>query len=139
MDTSNNEVVGSSEPEHFSRVQVIDGFRGFVERGITNPDDLDLNDPEVIEANRILDIWDAEQRKLVEEAENRLAAELEYNLSRSTMLVDAGFSDPDYLDEVANDWLGGNDLPDAQAAGLTEVADKIQARIDEINNRLNQI
>jgi hypothetical protein len=137
MDTPNNEVLGSSNPEHFSRVQAVDNFRKFVERGITNPDDLDLNDPEVIEANRILDIWDAEQRKLADDA-GTLAARLEYNLSRSTILVDAGFSDPDYLDEVANDWLGGNDLADAQEAGLTEIAELIQARIDEINNRLNQ-
>jgi hypothetical protein len=128
---------GPLNPEHFSRVQAVDNFRKFVERGITNPDDLDLNDPEVIEANRILDIWDAEQRKLADDA-GTLAARLEYNLSRSTILVDAGFSDPDYLDEVANDWLGGNDLADAQEAGLTEIAEMIQARIDEINNRLNQ-
>jgi hypothetical protein len=137
MDTSNNEVPGPLNPELFSRVQAVDNFRKFVERGITNPDDLDLNDPEVIEANRILDIWDAEQRKLADDA-GTLAARLEYNLSRSTILVDAGFSDPDYLDEVANDWLGGNDLADAQEAGLTEIAELIQARIDEINNRLNQ-
>jgi hypothetical protein len=137
MDTSNNEVPGPLNPELFSRVQAVDNFRKFVERGITNPDDLDLNDPEVIEANRILDIWDAEQRKLADDA-GTLAARLEYNLSRSTILVDAGFSDPDYLDEVANDWLGGNDLADAQEAGLTEIAELIQTRIDEINNRLNQ-
>jgi hypothetical protein len=137
MDTSNNEVPGPLNPELFSRVQAVDNFRKFVERGITNPDDLDLNDPEVIEANRILDIWDAEQRKLADDA-GTLAARLEYNLSRSTILVDAGFSDPDYLDEVANDWLGGNDLADAQEAGLTEIAEMIQTRIDEINNRLNQ-
>jgi hypothetical protein len=137
MDTPNNEVPGPLNPELFSRVQAVDNFRKFVERGITNPDDLDLNDPEVIEANRILDIWDAEQRKLADDA-GTLAARLEYNLSRSTILVDAGFSDPDYLDEVANDWLGGNDLADAQEAGLTEIAEMIQTRIDEINNRLNQ-
>ena len=77
------------------------------------------------EAYRILDSWDADLQKLAYE-KGTLEAQIEYKLDRDTVLVDAGFSDPDYLDEVANDFLGGNDLPDAQGAGLTELAAKIQ-------------
>jgi hypothetical protein len=138
MDSHNhhvNENLGSPESAHYDRQRVIDTFRKFVERGATDPADLDLSDPEVIEANRIHDSWDTEQQKIAGEA-GTLEAKLESSLSRSTVMVDAGFSDPDYLDEVANDWLGGNDLPDAEQAGLTEVTAKIQAKIDEINSRL---
>ena len=36
--------------EKISREQVISAYKKFVERGITSPDKLDLDDPEVIEA-----------------------------------------------------------------------------------------
>jgi hypothetical protein len=135
MHTPNNESVGSSEQQNSSRDQVIASFRKVVERGIANPDDLDLTDPGVIEANRVLDTWDAEQRRIATEA-GTLEADLEYALDRSTILLDAGFSDPDYLYEVANDWLKG-DLTRASIGGLPELAAKIQAKIDEINARLD--
>jgi vacuolar-type H+-ATPase subunit I/STV1 len=125
------------EPEHYAREQVIATFRQFVERGITNPDDLDLNDPEVIEAKQILNSWEAEQQEIVKEAGTK-AAELEYNFSRTVIFVDAGFSDPLYLEDVANDMLDTVDLPEAQEAGLEELATRIQAKIDEINAQLDQ-
>jgi hypothetical protein len=127
----------NGEHEHPSREQVIAAFRKFIERGITNPDELDLNDPEVIEANRILDGWDADIHKEAKEAGTE-EADLEYSLNRSTVLTDAGFSDPEYLDEVAKDWLLENDLARAQGLGLDELAARIQAKIDEINARLEQ-
>jgi len=121
--------------QHHSREQVVEAFRKFPEQGITNPDDLDLDDPEVIEANRLLDAWDAEQKKIAFEA-GTTEADLGYALDRSTILLDAGFSNPDYLDKVANDWLRDNDLQKAQEAGLSEMSAKIQAKIDEINSKL---
>lgn len=126
-----------SVPEHSQRDQVISAFRKFVDQGIKSPDDLDLDNPEVIEANRILDNWNANR---VEEAESSgtQEARLEYSLDRSTVLIDAGFSDEDYLDEVANDWLLQNDLPEAEAAGLSEIAAKIRARADEINKQIRK-
>jgi hypothetical protein len=133
MNTPNH--LSSPEESPVTREQVISAFKPFIERGITNPDDLELDDPEVIEANRLLDVWDAEQRK-ISDAAGTVEADLEYALNRSIILLDAGFSDPVYLEEVANDWLLENDLPRAQQAGLTEMAGKIQAKIDEINGLL---
>ena len=117
-----------------SRDQVIDAFKPFVERGIISPDDLSPNDPEVVEANKLLKAWSDHARVVADKSPDP-ATLSEYELSRSTFYTDAGFSDPDYLDEVANDWLI-QDLDRAEASGLDELAAKIQAKIDELNARL---
>ncbi|QQG43779.1 MAG: hypothetical protein HYW45_02035 [Candidatus Daviesbacteria bacterium] len=129
-----NENIPSSEKPRFTREQVVDAFRKFPPKGIASPDDLPLNDPEVISANAVLQVWDNQQKAEVQRLGTQ-EANLEYTLSRSTIHVDAGFSDPDYLDEVANDWLA-QDLQEAEDAGLTETARKIQAKIDEIETKL---
>jgi len=126
-----NEIEPTAEKPAPTRQQVVDGFKKFVDRGIANPDDLPLDDPQVATANAILDAWCQQAEARVKQ--NRSPeANLEFSLSRSTVLTDAGFSDPDYLDEVANDWLV-QDLQRAEDAGLTEVAHKIQAKMDELD------
>jgi hypothetical protein len=125
----------SSETPHFNREQVVATFRKFIDSGVASPDDLSLDDPEVVAANAIMDSWSDEAERSIRQGSTFEAA-LEYTLSRSTVYVDAGFADPDYLDEVANDWLA-QDLEAAEKAGLTEVAAHIQAKIDEINTKLN--
>lgn len=129
-----SEDVTSPEEPTFTREQVIDAFRKFPRKGITNPDDLPLDDSEVINANALLQVWDNQQKATAQRL-GTPEANLEYTLSRSTIYVDAGFSDPDYLDEVANDWLP-QDLQEAEDAGLTETARKIKAKIDEIETKL---
>lgn len=47
---------GESKSE-ISKEAVIDAYRKFVERGITHPDRLNLDDPEVIEANNLHYQW----------------------------------------------------------------------------------
>lgn len=129
-----SEQIPSSEIPQYNREQVIAAFKKFPQRGIDNPDDLPKADPEVIEANNILDAWTQqaqnEAKRLATPADN-----LKFTLDRSTIFVDAGFSDPDYLDEVANDWLA-QDLREAEDEGLTEIASRIQAKIDEIEAKL---
>jgi len=128
-----SEDITSPEEIRITREQVVEAFRKFPARGIANPDDLPLDDSEVISANALLQVWDNQQKAEVQ----RLGipeANLEYTLSRSTIYVDAGFSDPDYLDEVANDWLA-QDLQKAKDAGLTEMAQRIRAKIDEIETK----
>lgn len=95
--------------EKIKREQVVDAYKKFVNRGITNPDDLNLSDPEVQEANKLFDKWRTE-----EDAGSAGNEELEHrtNLSKTMLYVDAGFTDPAYLDEVLNDWL----VQDAQNA-----------------------
>ncbi|MDP4038422.1 MAG: hypothetical protein Q8P54_00415 [bacterium] len=122
------------ENPHYNREQVIEVLKKFVEKGVSNPDDLPLSNPEVVEANRVLDSWNERTERLARENPTPGAA-LESQLSRSTVHVDAGFSDPEYLDEVANDWLA-QDLQTAEDQGLTETAAKIQAKRDEINSKL---
>lgn len=128
-----NEQTPSSEIPQYNREQVIEAFRKFPQRGINHPDDLPESDPEVIEADNILDSW---TRQAQDEAQ-RLAtpeANLKFTFDRNTIFVDAGFSDLDYLDEVAHDWLAQG-LQEAEDEGLTEIASQIQAKIDEIEKQ----
>ncbi len=124
----------SAEKPQVTREQVIDTFRKFPEKGITHPDDLSLDDPDVISANGLLHDW-ANQQEVKARELNTPKANLEYQLNRSTIYVDAGFSDPDYLDEVANDWLA-QDLQEAEDVGLTEMVDRIKAKIEEIESKI---
>lgn len=85
-----------------TREQVVNAYKKFVERGITNPDDLDLEDPEVKEANGLFDKWREQEDTLAardEESKHRV------NLSKSMLYVDAGFTDPAYLKEILGGWL----------------------------------
>lgn len=123
-----------SEVPHINKDQVIETFRKFADKGIPSPDDLDLDDPEVITANQILDGWSVQEETAAKKIGTR-DAELQYELDRSTIMVDAGFSDPDYLDEIVNDWLV-QDLQAAQDEGLTNMASKIQAKMDQIQTKL---
>jgi hypothetical protein len=124
----------TAEQTHYNREQVIEMFKKFPERGITDPHALPLNDSEVIEANKVLDAWTAQQETLARQ-KGTVEADLDFSLNRTTILVDAGFSDPHYLNHVANDWLI-NDLQRAQDAGLNETSEWIAGRIYEINSKI---
>lgn len=125
-----NENLPPSENPLHQREQVVQAFQKFTDKGITRPDDLPLDDPEVIQANKLLDEWTNQQQILAKE-KGTPEAELEFSLDRTTIYVDAGFKDPDYLDEVTNDWLD-QDLEAAQEAGLIEIVGKIQDKINDI-------
>lgn len=84
------------------RERTVDSYRKFIDRGITSPDDLDLDDPEVKEANKLFDKWQKEVDLQAGENEEK---KLRANIDKTVFYVDAGFTDPDYLDEVLNDWL----------------------------------
>lgn len=124
----------TAEKPSYSRDQVIAAFKPFVDQGIAHPDELPLDNPSVIQANAILDAW---SDKFAASAEANPAPDSlgKYTFSRNTIFVDAGFSDADYLSEVANDWLS-DDLQDAEQSGFADLAARIQAKRDEINSRL---
>jgi len=134
-----NEYSLSPESEQkIKREQVIDAYKKFVERGITNPDDLNPNDPEVNEANKLFDKWQKQEDVLAEGEEE---SERRKNLSKTMLYVDAGFTDREYLDEVLNDWLA----QDAQGAEKqsdnlerTETRRQIATAIKKIRNILEQ-
>lgn len=66
-------------------------------------------------------------------------ASLEYRLSDHTIFLDAGLdTDQIELDEIANDWLM-QDEDTARRQGFTDLADRIQSKINEINKRLNEL
>lgn len=94
-----------SSPEQKSEItrgEVISAYRRFVEQGITNPDDLDLNNPEVQEANELFDQW---QKQEDARAKGNEESMYRVNLAKTMLFVDAGFTDPDYLDEILRDQL----------------------------------
>jgi hypothetical protein len=124
------------QPPQYGREQVVDGLRPLVDRGFSNPDDLPADDPEVQQAQAAYFAWNKQERSRAG-ANPDPAAFLEYQLSASTLYLDAGFSDPDYVDEVANDWLA-QDLERAESEGFNEVAAKIQAKIDELNASIDK-
>ena len=84
----------SSTPEKVSKEQVIEAYKKFVERGITSPDALDLDDSEVIEANNLFDKWQGQED----------ANDKRVNFEKTKLYVDAGFTDPNYLEDVL-EWL----------------------------------
>ncbi len=90
-----------SEKE-IAREEVVNAYKKFVERGIKNPDDLDFKDPEVKEANELFDKWRAQEDT---RAEGNEELSRRVNLLKTMLYVDAGFTDPVYLEEVLKDWL----------------------------------
>ncbi len=121
------------ETSRYKREQVVETLRKLAEKGFTHPDDLPADDSEVAFANELLDGWTQQQEALAKQKGTK-EADLEFSLDRSTIFVDAGFSHPDYLDEVANDWLA-QDLQTAEDFGLSKTAAKIQAKIKEIETK----
>ena len=124
-----NEQSPTPEAPNYTREQVVEAYKKFPERGFTNPYDIPLDDPEFIAANNIHDAWVRQEEDATKNGPPE--AQIESELSRSTIFVDAGFLDPDYLDEVTYDFLA-QDLQTAEDAGLTELASRIQAKIDQI-------
>ncbi len=88
-------------PRDVTREEVIEAYRPFVEQGITSPDTLDLDDPAVREANRRFYEWcHQEDAKSAQDPE----AVHRVDLDKTMFYVDAGFTDPMYLQEVLS-WL----------------------------------
>lgn len=84
-----------------TREEVLATYRKFVERGITSPDDLDLNDAEVKEANKLFEKWWLQGNAATEGDED---AEKRNNFEKMKFYVDAGFTGPSYLSDVLT-WL----------------------------------
>lgn len=94
-----------------TRQQVIDAYKKFVERGVTSPDILDENEPEVKVANDLFLQWVYQEDKQAAEAPTKDDREAHYrnNFSKTMLYIDAGFTDQNYLEEVLG-WL----MQDAQ-------------------------
>lgn len=117
-------------PEKISKDRVINAYKKFVEKGVTSPDALDLDDPEVIEANSLFDRWQAQED----------ANDERVNFEKTKLYIDVGFTDPNYLEDVLG-WL----LQDAHNAEKDiNDPDRVQLRKDmaeeikKIRNLLNK-
>lgn len=83
------------------REEALAAYRKFVERGITSPDALDLDDPEVKKANELFYQWQQQEDAAAagnEDTSKRL------NFEKTKFYIDAGFTDPAYLGDVL-EWL----------------------------------
>ena len=84
-----------------TREEALTAYRKFIDRGITSPDSLDLDDPEVREANELFYKWQSQEDAVAagnEDAEKRI------NFEKTKFYIDAGFTDPRYLGDVLT-WL----------------------------------
>lgn len=120
---------------NITRQEVIEGLRKIAERGVKNPDALDRTDPDVKEAHERMFAY-VRQEDARAKTINTPEAIYESKFDQATLETDAGFVDADYLDEVANEWLT-QDEEDARDNGLADLADRIAAKIDEINQLLS--
>jgi len=126
------------EPEsvEISRQEVLDAYRKFVEQGITNPDTLNLTDPEVIEANDLFDRWQQQENIKSAGDEN---AEKRTNFEKTMLYVDAGFTDSAYLGGVL-DWLSQdaqNAEKDLENPVRVQLRKDMAEAISRIRNLLN--
>jgi hypothetical protein len=103
---------------------VIAAFEKLSAKGARDPAKVDENDSDAIEANRLMEEWAAEN------------PEIAGTSLREMLLVKAGFTDPDYIDEVANDRLL-QDLRSAEKNGDTKLTSMIQAAINVLNEKIN--
>lgn len=90
--------------QSINREEIINAYKKFVEQGITNPDVLDNADSGVKEANELFYKWIAQEDARVQEENNNPEVGYSINLAKTMLYVDAGFTDPAYLNEVLS-WL----------------------------------
>lgn len=121
--------------QNISREQVIQAFSELSGDGQKDPADLDLDNPEVKEANELFYEWFEQQTAQLPDGD--LEGYLHFEARTTTLFVEAGFHDPDYLDEVANDWLIQT-LERAEEAGLTSLVKEIEAKITGINTMVSR-
>ena len=114
---------------------IADGFKDAIATfGVTNPDDLPADDPRVKAWYVPYDSWVRVQQKKAADI-GTPEADLEMSLKVTPFLVDAGFTDPAYVEEVANDLLD-QDWARARDAGLDELAARIEDKIHQLQGLL---
>jgi len=116
-------------PEKSPKERAVSAYHKFVERGIKSPDDLDLSDPEVIEANDLFEKW-----------QSKLDNSPRSNFEKTKFYIDAGFIDPSYLSDVLG-WLyqDAGDLDKNQDdKELSQLRKDFADEMKKIRNMLNQ-
>ncbi len=116
------------------RQQATEAYKQFVAEGVKNIDDLDLEDPRAIEAQRIFDLW---RNRLDAEAEVSREAREEANFAKTIFYYETGFTDPDYLEEILS-FLETDlaDVDDESEEPLPQLAERIREKMKEIEAAL---
>jgi hypothetical protein len=122
-------------PGNFSREQIINILKNARERtSIRNPDDLDVNDS----AQQLHSQWCAQENPYLTTFPQKAAA-YKWDLDRTMAYFDAGFDDPDYLQELAYDQLD-QDLENAERdkneEGMESVIDSIKEAVNRVVEKI---
>ena len=117
------------------RDEAMSAYKKFIDKGVTTPDKLDLDDPEVIEANKKFDEWREQEDK---KAAGNPELELRNDLAKTMFYIDAGFTDKDYLEEVLDDWLVQDTLDTGKESDNPERA-KTRALYAEAINKIRNL
>ena len=120
-----------TSPRQYTRDEVVEILKEFSSLCDGHPDNLDSNDPRIAQSESAVLAW-IEQEQVIANKTGTLEAELSMNLTVSTIYIDAGYHNQDYLDEIANDWLV-QDEETAIGAGLTKLAETIREKREKIN------
>lgn len=105
--------------------------------GPIDPSLLPDDDPDVTAAYSMFETWTSNENKRINALPD---GEITLERARSSfiatkLMAEAGFADPSYIDDVANDWLM-QDLSAAQESGQGELALEIRISIFKLNKRL---
>lgn len=122
---------GEPSKENYSREQIIELLRDARERtGVRHPDDLGSDDPAV----EAFLTWCSQANPYIGVLPPK-AAEHSWNLDKTLAYFDAGFDDPDYLDELARDFL----VQDRDAAKVDRADEGMKVVIGRINDAIRSI
>lgn len=126
----------STEYENpITREVLIAEFKKFVDEGITHPNDMDPRNPKFQKELQLYNSW-CEQLKA--QAGNNEQLQHQSNLMQTMFFIDAGFSDPDYLDEVLNDWLAQDEVNIAETEDSPEKVET-QRQLEEAKKKIKTI
>ncbi len=130
---------GMSTPEESLealRQRAVTAAKALLEKGITNPDRMDLKDPEVKAANKLFFDWIKQGDILVHGDED---AELRFNLAKTMFYVDAGFTDEKYLNEILQFlFLDAHDAEKDDSPERAETRNLIAEAIKKVRGLLNK-
>lgn len=98
--------------------------------GTNHPDELPMDDPALTAIYEQYYDWINVQAAEAERIGSP-EAHLEMSLKVTPFLVEAGFTHPDYVEEVANEFLD-QDLAQAEELGLSDLVDRIRTKQEEL-------
>lgn len=118
-------------PSKIEREQLFNAFKKVIEKGVTDPADIDESDPDGREAEELYRAW-LKQKDEEENADPSKAARI--NFEKNFIHLDVGFTDPSYANEVLNDWAQ-QDLHNAEESDPV-LAQEMREKIEMYRQKL---